>query len=193
MGAEQKRANSELKQELLEAMKEMTDRLAGNIFSIQTQLNQLQKGKGAEEDTAIQFRSSDGDKYRPPVFPKTRLGLEGSQQGNTPLPKVDFPRFDGSNPRTWIIRCNGYFKMHPNISEDQKIVWASMHFEGRAATWFHSFSIEEHKIDWGQFVEILSARFEELRESQIVEDFNKLRMAETIWSMWNVLRSCGTV
>lgn len=89
---------------------------------------------------------------------------------------MDFPRFDGTSPRAWIVKCNTYFKTGQNILKDQKDPFASMYLEGRATQWYNSFSAQEHEVTWSQFVEILSARFEELKEAQIVDDFNKLRL-----------------
>lgn len=51
---------------------------------------------------------------------------------HSPLPRVDFPKFDGSNPRSWIIKCNSYFKLMSSIPDSQRVHLASMHFEGKA-------------------------------------------------------------
>ncbi|CAA0825197.1 Unknown protein, partial [Striga hermonthica] len=92
-----------------------------------------------------------------------------------PTSKIEFPRFDGSNPMAWILKCNGYFKFVPNVSETQKVTLASMHLEGKAALWFQNLSAKQLELNWGQFVEIVSARFEELKEVKIIAEFNKLR------------------
>ncbi|KAH6797251.1 hypothetical protein C2S52_021805 [Perilla frutescens var. hirtella] len=55
-----------------------------------------------------------------------------------PLPKIDFPKFDGPLPRSWIIKCNGYFSMIPNLSDSQKITLATMQFEEKAAQWYQN-------------------------------------------------------
>lgn len=53
---------------------------------------------------------------------------------------------------------------------------ASMYFEGRAVLWYNSFSADHDDVSCPQFVEVLSARFEKLKTSQIVDDFNKLKL-----------------
>lgn len=74
-----------------------------------------------------------------------------------------------------MLKCQGYFKLIPNVSDDQKVILASMHFEGKTAQWFQNSSIIDTEISWEQFTEVVSARFEELREAKIVSEFNKLK------------------
>lgn len=89
---------------------------------------------------------------------------------------MDFPIFNGIGPRTWILKCNTYFKIVKNALEDEKVSLASIYFEGKAVLWYHYFSSDNHDATWSQFVEMLSTRFEELKKSQIVDDFNKLKL-----------------
>ncbi|KAK6118018.1 hypothetical protein DH2020_048243 [Rehmannia glutinosa] len=107
----------------------------------------------------------------------SRTKLQMEQHGThmiSPLPKVDFPRFDGTHPRSWILKCNGYFKLIGNIPDTQKVTLASMHFEGKAAQLYQNFITKQGDLSWHQFVEIVSARFEELKEAMIIAEFNKL-------------------
>ena len=41
-------------------------------------------------------------------------------------PKVEFPSFDGNDPKGWIKRCTHYFTLS-KISDDQKVDLASLH------------------------------------------------------------------
>ncbi|KAH6817325.1 cactus-binding carboxy-terminal [Perilla frutescens var. frutescens] len=106
---------------------------------------------------------------------KGQLGDPQPVQAITSLSKIDFPRFDGMQPRVWILRCNSYFKMIPNIPDDQRIALATMNFEEKAALWYQSYSTKLTNLTWKQFVNVVAARFEDLRESNIVVEFNKLR------------------
>ncbi|KAH6820515.1 hypothetical protein C2S53_008788 [Perilla frutescens var. hirtella] len=93
----------------------------------------------------------------------------------THIPLVEFPKFDGFHPLPWIHRCKGYFKLVPNISDNQKITIASMNFEGRAALWFQTINSRCGNVSWKQFVEVVAIRFEDLNESKIITEFNKLK------------------
>ncbi|CAA0816707.1 Unknown protein, partial [Striga hermonthica] len=109
---------------------------------------------------------------------KPRIQYEQQTQNQhiiSPLPKLDFSHFDGTNPRSWILKCNSYFKIIPNVPDHQKVLLASMHFEGKAAQWYQSFSSKCEDICWADFIELISARFEALKESKIIGEFNKLR------------------
>jgi len=39
-------------------------------------------------------------------------GYEDGDGGNHHLPKINFPPFDGSNPKLWLGRCLDYFEMY---------------------------------------------------------------------------------
>ncbi|KAK6150015.1 hypothetical protein DH2020_017540 [Rehmannia glutinosa] len=103
------------------------------------------------------------------------LNISKGMQVISPLPRIDFARFDGSNPRSWILKCNGYFKLIPNIPDAQKVTLASMHFDGKAASRFQNYSSKCAGQSWNQFLEIVSAGFEELKEIKIIAEFNKLK------------------
>ncbi|KAH6806298.1 hypothetical protein C2S51_031129 [Perilla frutescens var. frutescens] len=91
------------------------------------------------------------------------------------LPKHEFSKFDGFNPRACMLKCNENFKVMPNITDEQRIVLASMYFEGKTASWYQNFSSKLVVLNWKQFMEVISARFEDLKEAKIVEEFNQLK------------------
>ncbi|KAK6160382.1 hypothetical protein DH2020_003763 [Rehmannia glutinosa] len=66
-------------------------------------------------------------------------------------------------------------RLIPNIPDTQKVTLASMHFDGKAAQWYQSFCMKQGELSWHQFVEVVSARFEELKEARIIAEFNKLK------------------
>lgn len=77
-------------------------------------------------------------------------GKSGSMvnYAHSPLPRLDFPRFDGSNPRAWILKCTSYFKLMPNIPDSQKVHLATIHFEGKALSWFQNLNLGNIEITW---------------------------------------------
>jgi len=56
---------------------------------------------------------------------------------STPIPKLDFPKFNGENPRLWKDRCEMYFEVY-NVSDSLKTCFAALKFLGTAASWLHS-------------------------------------------------------
>lgn len=51
------------------------------------------------------------------------------------MPKLDFPRFKGENPRLWQSRSEKYFAMYV-VSESLWLSVVEMHLDGPAALWF---------------------------------------------------------
>ncbi|KAK6150337.1 hypothetical protein DH2020_015269 [Rehmannia glutinosa] len=173
--------NSEV-QEQLSGLNGRYEHLTNTLAAIQLQLLNLNKGKNNSDEESIlggpyPGSTGEGTSFRiQQQSPRSRTPID--QQGMNiinPLPKIDFPRFDGSQPRSWILKCNGYFKLIPNIPDNQKVTLASMHFEGRAAHWYQNFNTKQVNLTWAQFVEIVSSRFEELKEAKIIGEFNKLK------------------
>lgn len=50
-----------------------------------------------------------------------------------------------------------------------------MHFDGKASLWYQKFSQKNIEITWPQFLDVISARLEEIKESKMVAEFNKLK------------------
>lgn len=60
-------------------------------------------------------------------------------------PKVEFPSFDGNDPKGWIKKCTRYFTLC-KISDDQKANLASLHLKGIAETWFSSYVMGRRNV-----------------------------------------------
>lgn len=56
------------------------------------------------------------------------------------LPKMEFPKFDGENPRLWKARCEMYFEVF-GVSEHMKTRFAALNFEGPAASWLQTLEL----------------------------------------------------
>ncbi|KAL0429975.1 UNVERIFIED_CONTAM: hypothetical protein Sradi_0623500 [Sesamum radiatum] len=68
---------------------------------------------------------------------RTDSEFSGGSQGRFPsISKLEFPKFNGDDPRGWIRKCQWYFQTVYTIPEDQKVSLASVHFEGKAELWF---------------------------------------------------------
>ncbi|XP_074271624.1 uncharacterized protein LOC141595557 [Silene latifolia] len=94
-------------------------------------------------------------------------------------PKVDFPSFDGTNPRIWMKKCLKYFNLC-KIPDNQRVDLASMYMTGRAESWFNSYVVVRPTVDWNDFIVDLCARFKEEIAGNVVEEFNKLRQTGSI-------------
>lgn len=63
---------------------------------------------------------------------------------NTPykLSKVEFPKFDGSNARGWILKAGKFFNLNPSMDTLTKVVFASLYLEGEVDYWFQTVTQE---------------------------------------------------
>lgn len=73
-------------------------------------------------------------------------------------PKVEFPLFDGTNPRNWVRKYAKYFNLC-KIPDDQKVNLASMYLHGKAEVPFGSYILGQRHVVWDDFIMDLCARF----------------------------------
>lgn len=74
------------------------------------------------------------------------------------IPKLQFPEFDGSNPKLWISRCEDYF----DICDVESGLWikvATMHFAEPASPWLQSVERKLRSCSWSEFCSLLLERF----------------------------------
>ena len=95
------------------------------------------------------------------------------------LPKLEFPSFDGSNPRHWVKKCSRYFTLC-KIPDSQRVDVASIHLIGKAEIWFASYVAVRKNVDWSDFIVDVCNRFKEELGSKVVEDFHKLQQLGSV-------------
>jgi hypothetical protein len=62
-------------------------------------------------------------------------------------PKMDFPRFDGTDPSIWKDNCEVYFEIY-GISDLMKVKFAMLNFVGNAALWLKTLQSKQYLIYW---------------------------------------------
>uniref|UniRef100_A0A803N9Q4 Uncharacterized protein n=1 Tax=Chenopodium quinoa TaxID=63459 RepID=A0A803N9Q4_CHEQI len=72
-------------------------------------------------------------------------------------PKLDFLKFDGSNPRIWIKKCCKYFVLC-KIPDDKKVDLASLNMIDKAENWVSSYLANKSAVDWNDFVIDVTSR-----------------------------------
>ncbi|KAL8137446.1 LOW QUALITY PROTEIN: hypothetical protein V2J09_003447 [Rumex salicifolius] len=105
-------------------------------------------------------------------------GFDG-RSGFGRFPKVDFPLFDGTNPRSWIRRCERYFLIF-QIHDAQKVSLASMYVCGKDEVWLQGFMLQNLTDSWSVLTNAILLRFGDLDGSDVVEEFNKLQQQEDL-------------
>lgn len=81
------------------------------------------------------------------------------QSHHAPYPKIEFPKFNCDNPRSWRDRCEMYFEVYA-VSESMKTRFVALNFTGTAAVWLQSIERRGRIQDWGQFCSLVFHKFD---------------------------------
>ncbi|KAK9713615.1 hypothetical protein RND81_06G039800 [Saponaria officinalis] len=153
--------------------------LEGRISTLEEKLEQQTAVLG---ELMALLKTYDRSKEHPNHEANAESG-ESSHQGNRHnlkfTPKLEFPSFDGRNPRNWMKKCLKYFNLC-KIPDNQRVDLASMYMIGRAESWFNSYIVVRQNVVWDEFIVDLCARFNEEIAGNVVEEFNKLRQISSI-------------
>lgn len=88
-------------------------------------------------------------------YPRTGTrGVVGSNR----LPKLNFPSFDGTQPRLWISRCEDYFELY-EVDRSMWVRVSAMHFTSAASRWLPSVSNLLRSCSWEAFCHLILDRF----------------------------------
>ncbi|WVZ95116.1 hypothetical protein U9M48_040918 [Paspalum notatum var. saurae] len=82
----------------------------------------------------------------------------GSSSSIGRLPKLQFPMFDGSQPRLWVKRSEDYFELY-GVEPSLWIKVATLHFSSAAARWLPSVERRLSACTWQQFTHLVLDRF----------------------------------
>lgn len=95
------------------------------------------------------------------------------------FPKLEFPKFDGSNPRLWMDHCAMYFEVyvvHPSL----KTRFVVLNFVGTAKTWLHTAERKERVADWPTLCKLVMGRFVKGQYPLILKQFEAMTQSGTV-------------
>nr|DAD17948.1 TPA_asm: hypothetical protein HUJ06_019411 [Nelumbo nucifera] len=72
--------------------------------------------------------------------------------------RLEVPRFNGTNPFTWIFRIQQYFDF-VRTAEEQRLRIVAFHMEGIASEWFQWMSNNNLLTGWADFLQQVKLRF----------------------------------
>lgn len=116
------------------------------------------------DEEGIEFQNVFGRNKAPSKSPRSKTYKpkhETTPEDAVPhhaLPKMHFPKFDGSHPKIWIDNCTNYFSIY-NVPERVWVSSATMHLEGNAAKWFQAYKQTHTKISWLTFCLAVEEKF----------------------------------
>ncbi|KAL6653746.1 hypothetical protein ACP70R_008673 [Stipagrostis hirtigluma subsp. patula] len=66
------------------------------------------------------------------------------------MPKMEFPRFDGSGARIWVEQSQSFFELY-QIPAEFQVSAAALYMSGRAAHWYQVYRLDYGVTSWDQF------------------------------------------
>jgi len=172
-------ANKTTLQQHTEMLKILTDKvssLASRFASLSQNQNQASKDQGDPRGENIGEKSGENSRMnggKPGSYTETEGGIH-----TRPI-KLDFPRFDGSEPINWVLKAQ-QFHSYNQIPENQKVSLAAFHMERRALTWYHWLMDSGYIGGYEDFVSALKTRFAPSVFGDPVGTFTKLKQSSTV-------------
>jgi len=106
--------------------------------------------------------------------------MEDSRVGiRRTVPKMDFPKFDGENPRLWKDRCEMYFEVF-GVSENMKIRFAALNFDGAAASWLQTLEMRGRVQNWEELCTAVCERFDRDQYQVHMRQLDALRQTGSV-------------
>jgi hypothetical protein len=92
---------------------------------------------------------------------------------------MDFPKFNGENPKFWQARSEDYFAMF-DTDPDLWIAVAAMQFVGDAAQWMSSVQHKFVRASWQEFCVAVMHRFGQNQHQSLVRKLYRLRQTTSV-------------
>jgi hypothetical protein len=75
------------------------------------------------------------------------------------LPKLDFPKFNGDNPKIWAKKCEVYFNVF-SVPESLLTRYATLNLIDRAALWLETVEVSGRIEDWPTLCSLVFKRWD---------------------------------
>ncbi|CAD6218673.1 unnamed protein product [Miscanthus lutarioriparius] len=114
----------------------------------------------------------------PPIY-RVHAADDDSQTHNPPFPKMEFPKFDGSNPRWWRDQCELYFEVYA-VQASMKTRFAVLNFKGAAANWLQTVQRRGRIRDWDQLCNLVLAKFDKDQYQILLRQLDSLKQTASV-------------
>ncbi|XP_035818132.1 F-box domain containing protein isoform X1 [Zea mays] len=94
-------------------------------------------------------------------------------------PSMNFPLFDGSNPKLWKHRSETYFEFYL-VPRERWIRMSIMYFEGPAVFWVQSMEDKIREMNWEEFCTHLVTRFGRDQHNLLIRQFYHIKQITSV-------------
>ena len=93
--------------------------------------------------------------------------------------RLEFPKFSGEDPTSWVYNANQYFKYY-STPITKKLMLASFHMEGEALIWFQDSEKVGLFVDWESLIQALHIKFGATAYNDPMETLTRLRQTALV-------------
>ena len=170
--AQQVHANGEaIARVTLRQMEDATNHTAGPKYDEEPRFDEddldsllLDEHTSFQNVFATQKNKSKAEPSRRPrleIKPEPKEAVPKQDKQASPkhtIPKMNFPDFDGSDPKVWLDNCYSYFELY-QIPEGMWITAARIHLKDNAARWYQAFKQKHTFRSWTHFCHEIEKEF----------------------------------
>lgn len=113
-------------------------------------------------------------KGEPPYLQQSRFSHEGAR-----MPKTDFPKFNGDDPKWWKNSCEKYFHTY-SVPMDTWATFATLHFTRTAALWLQTYEAMHNVDRWAELCVAVHTKFGRDKYQPHLEELENYRQTGTI-------------
>jgi hypothetical protein len=106
------------------------------------------------------------------------------EQIRAPALKIEFPKFDGENPKLWQQQCETYFEVF-RVQPCLRTRYAALGFQGNAALWFQGVEAKGRVEDWGVMCSMVHDYFGKNKQASYRHQMRVLRQTSTVSEYWD--------
>ncbi|KAL3623295.1 hypothetical protein CASFOL_032111 [Castilleja foliolosa] len=171
------KTNVEFRNEVNEALarhESCFDQVNATLERVLTELQALRGARTVNPQPEINPFAPEGS-HRPHIA----SAITYSDQHHHPNLKMNFPRFNGEDPVSWINRAEQYFEFQ-NIAAETQVQLASFHLEGIALQWHRWLSKCRGPLSWNDFTKSVLLRFGPTDYENPSEALSSLKQTTTV-------------
>jgi hypothetical protein len=87
--------------------------------------------------------------------------------------KLEFPKFDGDNPKGWLRQVEKCFTL-VETPKHKKVKFSEVFFSGKADHWLRSTSINTNSLSWSEFLALIISRFAAETSLELIDAFQHM-------------------
>jgi hypothetical protein len=106
------------------------------------------------------------------------------EHARAPAPKIEFPKFDGENPKLWQQQCEMYFEVF-RVQPCLCTRYAILGFQGNAALWFQGVEAKGRVENWQNMCSMVHDYFGKNKQASYRHQLRMLRQTGLVSEYWD--------